>query len=74
MRCGQWLADNINKRTSFSSPGLRPFVTIFHWDTPLALEEKYGGFLSENIMYVPVPVNDLSSVITGIIRFLIAHG
>ncbi|CAN6201722.1 unnamed protein product [Urochloa humidicola] len=32
--------------------GLRPFVTIFHWDTPLALEEKYRGFLSENIMYV----------------------
>ncbi|CAN6164176.1 unnamed protein product [Urochloa humidicola] len=30
--------------------GLRPFVTIFHWDTPLALEEKYGGFLSENII------------------------
>ena len=31
--------------------GLKPFVTIFHWDTPLALEEKYGGFLSEKIMY-----------------------
>ena len=31
--------------------GLKPFVIIFHWDTPLALEEKYGGFLSENIMY-----------------------
>ena len=41
--------DNIKK--TFSSPGLRPFVTIFHWDTPLALEEKYGGFLSEKIMY-----------------------
>ena len=43
------VVDNIKK--TFSSPGLRPFVTIFHWDTPLALEEKYGGFLSENIMY-----------------------
>jgi len=32
--------------------GLKPFVTIFHWDTPQALESKYGGFLSENIMYV----------------------
>ncbi|XP_066394564.1 beta-glucosidase 29-like [Miscanthus floridulus] len=30
--------------------GLKPFVTIFHWDTPLALEDKYGGFLSENII------------------------
>ncbi|KAF8780983.1 hypothetical protein HU200_000950 [Digitaria exilis] len=27
-----------------------PFVTIFHWDTPQALESKYKGFLSENIM------------------------
>ncbi|KAF2319382.1 hypothetical protein GH714_015380 [Hevea brasiliensis] len=31
-------------------PNLRPFVTIFHWDTPQALEYKYGGFLSPNIV------------------------
>ncbi|KAG2645003.1 hypothetical protein PVAP13_2KG392505 [Panicum virgatum] len=30
--------------------GLKPFVTIFHWDTPQALESKYQSFLSENIM------------------------
>ncbi|OAY40038.1 cyanogenic beta-glucosidase [Manihot esculenta] len=30
--------------------GLIPFVTIFHWDTPQALEDKYGGFLSRNIV------------------------
>ena len=24
--------------------GLTPFVTIFHWDYPLALEDRYGGF------------------------------
>ncbi|KAJ4834472.1 hypothetical protein Tsubulata_007928 [Turnera subulata] len=30
--------------------GLEPFVTIFHWDTPQALEDKYGGFLSKNIV------------------------
>ncbi|CAM0952010.1 unnamed protein product [Alopecurus aequalis] len=30
--------------------GLTPYVTIHHWDTPLALEDKYGGFLSENIV------------------------
>ncbi|OAY40094.1 beta-glucosidase 24 [Manihot esculenta] len=30
--------------------GLEPFVTIFHWDTPQALEDKYGGFLSHNIV------------------------
>ena len=37
--------------------GLKPFVTIFHWDTPQALESKYKGFLSENIMYVPANVS-----------------
>ncbi|KAJ9174425.1 hypothetical protein P3X46_013069 [Hevea brasiliensis] len=30
--------------------GLQPFVTIFHWDTPQALEDKYGGFLSKRIV------------------------
>uniref|UniRef100_A0ACD5Y0Z1 Uncharacterized protein n=1 Tax=Avena sativa TaxID=4498 RepID=A0ACD5Y0Z1_AVESA len=30
--------------------GLVPYVTIHHWDTPLALEDKYGGFLSEKIV------------------------
>uniref|UniRef100_A0A6N2MYE6 Beta-glucosidase n=1 Tax=Salix viminalis TaxID=40686 RepID=A0A6N2MYE6_SALVM len=30
--------------------GLQPYVTLFHWDTPQALEDKYGGFLSPNIV------------------------
>ena len=30
--------------------GLNPFVTIFHWDLPQALEDEYGGFLSTHIM------------------------
>ena len=30
--------------------GIQPFVTLFHWDTPQALEDKYGGFLSSSIM------------------------
>uniref|UniRef100_A0A2C9V7I7 Uncharacterized protein n=1 Tax=Manihot esculenta TaxID=3983 RepID=A0A2C9V7I7_MANES len=30
--------------------GLEPFVTIFHWDTPQALEDKYGGFLNRSIV------------------------
>ncbi|XP_008384453.3 beta-glucosidase 12-like [Malus sylvestris] len=32
------------------SRGLKPFVTIFHWDLPQALEEEYGGFLSPKIV------------------------
>jgi beta-glucosidase len=30
--------------------GVQPFVTLFHWDSPQALEDKYNGFLSPNIM------------------------
>ncbi|KAL9298306.1 hypothetical protein ACSQ67_024202 [Phaseolus vulgaris] len=30
--------------------GLKPFVTIFHWDLPQALEDEYDGFLSPNIV------------------------
>lgn len=30
--------------------GITPCVTIFHWDYPLALEEKYGGFIDERIV------------------------
>ncbi|XP_073099439.1 beta-glucosidase 12-like isoform X2 [Elaeis guineensis] len=32
------------------SNGVQPFVTLFHFDTPQALEEKYGGFLSRYIV------------------------
>ncbi|KAM7505748.1 hypothetical protein LguiB_004652 [Lonicera macranthoides] len=30
--------------------GLDPYVTIFHWDVPQALEEAYGGFLNSRIV------------------------
>ncbi|KAG8376373.1 hypothetical protein BUALT_Bualt09G0056700 [Buddleja alternifolia] len=32
------------------SEGIEPYVTLFHFDIPLSLEEDYGGFLSEQII------------------------
>ncbi|KAJ6804218.1 beta-glucosidase 12-like [Iris pallida] len=32
------------------SQGLKPFVTLFHWDTPQGLDEQYGSFLSPRIV------------------------
>ncbi|EEE65609.1 beta-glucosidase 24 precursor [Oryza sativa Japonica Group] len=32
------------------SKGVEPFVTLFHWDSPQALEQQYGGFLSNLIV------------------------
>ena len=31
--------------------GITPHVTLFHWDAPLALHEKYGGWLSRQMAY-----------------------
>jgi beta-glucosidase/6-phospho-beta-glucosidase/beta-galactosidase len=30
--------------------GMKPVATLFHWDTPLALEQDYGSFTSERIV------------------------
>ncbi|KAK1266618.1 Beta-glucosidase 12 [Acorus gramineus] len=32
------------------SNGMQPFVTLFHWDSPQGLEDRYAGFLSPNIV------------------------
>ncbi|KAL0311825.1 UNVERIFIED_CONTAM: Oleuropein beta-glucosidase [Sesamum radiatum] len=35
---------------ALKTPGLEPYVTLFHFDLPQALEEEYGGFLSKKIV------------------------
>ncbi|GFP97284.1 strictosidine-o-beta-d-glucosidase [Phtheirospermum japonicum] len=30
--------------------GMKPYVTLFHWDLPYLLEKEYGGFLSHKII------------------------
>ncbi|CAN6363718.1 unnamed protein product [Urochloa humidicola] len=39
-----------NLINSLIDNGIEPYVTIWHWDTPQALQEKYGGFLDRQIV------------------------
>ncbi|KAG9142066.1 hypothetical protein Leryth_026868 [Lithospermum erythrorhizon] len=32
------------------SNGIKPFVTIYHWDIPQPLQDEYGGFVSPRIV------------------------
>ncbi|XP_053314343.1 beta-klotho [Spea bombifrons] len=31
---------------------VRPVVTLYHWDLPLSIQEKYGGWANESISYL----------------------
>jgi beta-glucosidase/6-phospho-beta-glucosidase/beta-galactosidase len=36
--------------SEFVATGIRPAVTLFHWDTPLALFAEYGGWTDRRIV------------------------
>ena len=44
------LSSNLSYVIMLTFVGIKPFVTLFHWDTPQALEDEYGGFLSQMIV------------------------
>ena len=44
--------------------GIRPHVTLYHWDHPQALEERYGGFRSRRM------ADDLADYATVVVRHL----
>ncbi|KAK4779068.1 hypothetical protein SAY86_006596 [Trapa natans] len=41
-----------NLITEVTNNGIRPFVTLLHFDLPQILQDKYGGFLSRKIVFL----------------------
>ena len=40
----------VNHNTSKCSVGITPYANLYHYDLPLALEKKYKGLLSDQVV------------------------
>lgn len=40
----------INLLDALDNAGITPMVTIYHWDTPQVLQDRFGGWISEEIV------------------------
>ncbi|TVR67005.1 MAG: beta-glucosidase [Spirochaetaceae bacterium] len=59
---------------SLLARGIRPFVTLFHWDLPLALQRRYGGFADRRcidayVRYVETVVSALGDRVRDWVTF-----
>ncbi|KAH7439471.1 hypothetical protein KP509_04G063200 [Ceratopteris richardii] len=48
--CTSVILHFLNNICDVQFPGIEPYVTLYHWDLPQALQDEYGGWLSENII------------------------
>ena len=47
---GNGIAHYNNLLSQLQANGIEPYVTLFHWDIPQALDDEYGGFLSSRVV------------------------
>ncbi|KAF3783406.1 putative beta-glucosidase 41 [Nymphaea thermarum] len=56
-------------------PNIQPYVTLYHWDLPQALQDRYGGWLNEKIVnYAYTCFQEFGNKVKHWITFNEPHG